>query len=426
MFKKYIQKKLQTYVRKYFVAHPEVKLVLIGGSVGKTSTKIATATVLSEYYKVRLHEGNHNTHLSAPLAILGIDYPENIKSLGAWWSVFRAAKRRIKDPADVDVIVQELGIDHVGDMAVFGRYLLADIGVVTSVTEEHMETFQTIEAVAKEELLLAEFSKMVLINRDDIAGRFASYLNNSNLSTYGTSGAAEYRFVDESFTIESGHVGLVVTPKNPDGFQATIDVVGEHNLRPAIAAAAVASQLGMTNQQIAAGLAKIRPVHGRMNILRGVNDSMIIDDSYNSSPLAASSALQTLYTLQAPQRIAVLGSMNELGVVSQQEHTKLGKLCDPNALAWVVTVGTEANNFIASAAKAQGCQVMQCKNALEAGAFVHRVLDKDAVVLFKGSQGDVYLEEGIKVILHTTEDEDQLVRQSASWMATKSKFFSQF
>ena len=69
MFKNYIQKRLEKYVRKYFKAHPDVKLVVVAGSVGKTSAKVAIATVLSERYKVRLHEGNHNTEISAPLAI---------------------------------------------------------------------------------------------------------------------------------------------------------------------------------------------------------------------------------------------------------------------------------------------------------------------------------------------------------------------
>src|SRR3954465_7271309 len=101
MFKNYIQKKLEKYVVKYFKKHPEVKLVVVAGSVGKTSTKRDIATLLSSRYRVALHEGNHNTHLSAPLAILGIDYPGSIKSIGAWLSVFAAARERIKEPTGV-------------------------------------------------------------------------------------------------------------------------------------------------------------------------------------------------------------------------------------------------------------------------------------------------------------------------------------
>ncbi len=424
MFKNFVQKKIEKYVRKYFNKHPEVKLVVVAGSVGKTSTKIAVATVLSEKFRVRLHEGNHNTHISAPLAMLGIDYPSSIKNPFAWLQVFRAARKRIKKPADVDVVVQELGADGIGDVAHFGNYLNPDIAVVTSVTVEHMEFFQSIENVAQEELSAANFSKLAIINRDDIDGKFASFLTNPNITTYGTSGAAEYRFVGEEFTLQKGHKGKLIFPDYNDPVPASITVVGEHNLRPAMAAATVGVKFGMSTDEIVDGLAKVRPVAGRMNILRGVSESILIDDSYNSSPLAASSALQTLYQLEAPQRIAILGSMNELGSMSAAEHENLGKMCDPNMLAWVITVGEEAEKHLAPAARAKGCQVKSFRSALEAGAFAHKILERGAIVLGKGSQGDIYIEEALKVLLHSADDDKVLVRQSPAWMKVKNAYFS--
>ncbi|NCQ53926.1 hypothetical protein GW791_00510, partial [Candidatus Saccharibacteria bacterium] len=131
-----------------------------------------------------------------------------------------------------------------------------------------------------------------------------------------------------------------------------------------------------------------------------------------------------LYKLSVPQRIAVLGSMNELGQTSQVEHEALGKLCDPNGLAWVITVGDEAEKYLAPAARARGCQVKSFKNAVQAGAFVRGVMEEGAAILFKGSQGGIYLEEAVKVVLHSTSDETKLVRQSIDWMVTKTAFFS--
>jgi len=425
-FKTYIQKKMERFVVQYFKAHPEVKLVVVAGSVGKTSTKLAIATVLSQRLRVRMHEGNHNASLSAPLAILGIDYPGNIKSLGAWLSVFRAAKARITQPADVDVIIQELGTDRIGEIPYFGTYLRPDIGIITAVSPEHMEFFRTIDAVAQEELAAANFSVRALINRDDIDGSYAKYLTNANVNTYGTSGAAEYRFIDEDFSLETGHRGKLVVSEWQDPVDTHIKALGEHSLRPAIAAAAVAVKLGLNATEIAAGLAKVHAAPGRMNVLRGVNGAIIIDDTYNSSPLAGACALRALYTLSVPQRIAVLGSMNELGDSSAVEHQALGMLCDPSQLAWVVTVGDEAEKYLAPAARAQGCQVKICKTALEAGGFVHGVLEPDAAVLFKGSQGGIFLEEAVKVVLHSTDDEQHLVRQSSAWLEQKNAFFSKF
>lgn len=426
MFKSFIQSRLENYVKQYFSKHPEVKLVAVAGSVGKTSTKTAIATVLSKKYKVRMLSGNHNTHMSAPLGILGIDYPENIRSVGQWIRVFVAAHQRIRQPADVDVIVQELGADNPGDIAHFGTYLKPDIGVVTAVTPEHMEFFGSIEAVAQEELALANFSELAIINRDDIDGRFANFLTNQNVDTYGTTAAAEFRIEVKDFDVEHGYDGWLVMSGFSETYPADIRVVGEHSLRPISGAVAVAAKLGMGPQEIVDGVEDITPVQGRMNLLPGMKQSTLIDDTYNSSPASAEAALQTLYSLQAPQRIAMLGSMNELGDTSAHEHEALGHLCDPSLLAWVITVGEEAEKYLAPAAKAKGCQVKSFRTSLEAGAFARSILEEGAVVLVKGSQGGIYMEEAVKMLLHTTSDDQKLVRQSPAWIARKTEFFSRF
>lgn len=424
MFKTFIQSKLERSVKKYFKKHPEVKLVAVVGSVGKTSTKIAIGTVLNEKFRVRLHEGNHNSELSAPLAVLGVEFPENIRSVGQWRAVFKAVRQRIKQPADVDVIVQELGTDGIGQIPHFGTYLQPDITVVTSVSPEHMEFFKTLDAVAAEELSAANFSRWALINRDDIPGVYAADITNANLNTYGTTDAAEYRFDSSDYTFEDGFSGVFIAPEYGAAVPVTLHLVGEHSTRSAVAAGAVAAKLGMTAEETARGMEKIRAVKGRMNILRGVNGTIIIDDSYNSSPLAAASALRALYQMNVPQRIAVLGSMNELGDITEAEHVAVGKLCDPIELAHVITIGEDAEKYLAPAARANGCHVVSFKSAIDAGAYVHKFLEPGGAVLFKGSQGGIYLEEAIKVVLHATDDEEQLVRQSAAWLKKKRDFFS--
>jgi UDP-N-acetylmuramoyl-tripeptide--D-alanyl-D-alanine ligase len=427
MFKDYIQKKLERYVTTYLRRHPEIKLVIVVGSVGKTSTKVAIGTVLSEKFRVRLHEGNHNAELSAPLAILGIDYPENLKSITSWLRIFKAARTRIRQPADIDVIVQEVGSDRIGQVPHFGTYATPNMAVVTAVSAEHMEFFKTLDAVAAEELSAANYSENALINRDNIEGKYAADLTNAHINTFGTTTAAEYHFTQEDFTVEEGFKGIFETRGQLDAtIGVTLKVAGEHSIRAAVAAGAVGLKLGMTSAEVKAGLQKIRAVSGRMNILRGVKQTILIDDTYNSSPLAAASAIQTLYSLSVPQRIAVLGSMNELGETSATEHTKIGKLCDPSELAHVITVGEDAKKYLAPAALSNGCHVVSCNTAIEAGALVNKILEPGAAILFKGSQGGVYLEEAVKIVLHATDDESQLVRQSSTWLQTKRNFFSKF
>jgi UDP-N-acetylmuramoyl-tripeptide--D-alanyl-D-alanine ligase len=425
MVKDFILKKIQNYTKRYFKKHPEVKLIVVAGSVGKTSTKRALATLLSERYKVRMHEGNHNTEFAVPLAIMGIDYPEDVHSPIAWLTVFRAAATRVRKPADVDVIIQELGTDNPGDIAEFGKYLTPDLALVTAVTPEHMEFFKTIEAVAKEELSVSEFSKKVLINRDDIEGRFAQFETNENFNTYGTTGAAEYRFELDEFLPGEGYRGRIYA-LNSDEFEATIRVVGEHSLRPVVGAVAASLQMGLTPANVVSGLDNIVAVPGRMSPLKGMNDITVIDDTYNSSPAAAAAALQTLYSFDfASERIAVLGDMRELGETSKVEHERLGQLCDPGLLSWVVLVGPETMNYTAPAARAKGCQVHIARNAIEAGEFVRSVAQPGSAVLVKGSQNTIFLEETVKLLVELSEHE-KLVRQSPAWLETKKKYFDSF
>jgi UDP-N-acetylmuramoyl-tripeptide--D-alanyl-D-alanine ligase len=423
MFKKFVQKRLELYVKRYFRKHSEVKLVVVTGSVGKTSTKVAIANLLTEKYRVRLHWGEYNDLISSPVAILGLTYPKNIRSPIEWLAVFRAAKQRINKPTDVDIIIQELGSDRIGEVIHFGTYLKPDIAVITAVSAEHMEFFHTIDKVAEEELGVANYSKSAIINKDDIEGKYAKYLNNEYINTYGTSASAEYHYIVENYSSDEGYEGSFFAPEFTKPVKASIDVVGEHNIRPAIAAAAVGVKLGLNEAEIKNGLSKISSINGRMKKLRGVRDTTIIDDSYNSSPLAAQSALRALYQIPASMRVAVLGDMNELGETSAVEHEEIGKMCDPNQLSWVVTVGEQSGKYLAAAARSKGCQVKSFKDALSAGAFVNSVIQPGAVILFKGSQNGIFLEEAVKVVLHSTDDESKLVRQSPEWLEKKRKFF---
>lgn len=424
MFKKLVRNRLENYVRKYLRKHPDIILVAVVGSVGKTSTKRALGTILNMRYRVRMHSGNHNSEISAPLAILGVRYPERVHSIGAWISVFRAARRRIREPSDVNIIIQELGTERPGEIEQFARYLRPNIALVTAVTPEHMEFFGTLDAVAREELSVTRYSDFVLINRDDVHESFANYLETSDMSTYGTSGVAENRFEIIDFKPGIGYTGNVVSPLIAEPRQMQVGVVGEHSVRPIIGAIAAALKIGMTPDDIAEALRQIQPVPGRMNPLRGIDGTVIIDDTYNSSPAAAEAALRTLYGFtDVPQRIAVLGDMNELGSVSAAAHEQLGQMCDGNLLSWVVTIGPEAERYLAPAARQRGCQVKSFRNPIDAGAFVRSVTEPGAYILVKGSQTGVYAEECVKILCEMTEDVE-LVRQTSEWMAIKNKFLS--
>ena len=422
MFKDFVRSWMERLVRKYFKKH-NPRLIVVVGAAGKTTTKVAIATMLTQKFKVRMDSSNHNTDMSVPPAILGVEYPKNPQNPFAWLSVLSAMRKKINQESDVDIIIQELGTDHPGEILHFGKYLRPDLAVVTSILPEHMEFFGTIEEVAREELSVAQYSNILFINRDDVAEEYAKYAKTKRLDTYGIHEPAEYRFDITANDPRDGFNGNFVSPELGE-IPAKVHLLGQHNLRAAIIAGALGVKFGLTHEEIKKGLETIRPIDGRMNVLPGRNGTIIIDDTYNSSPGAATAALKTLYQFDAPQLIAILGSMNELGMSSPDEHTKLGDFCDPTQLEYVITIGDDANKYLATAAEKIGNRVQRCKTPMEAGLFVSRIMLPGAVVLAKGSQNGVFAEEAVKVLLANTSDYNKLVRQSLDWLDVKKKQFN--
>jgi UDP-N-acetylmuramoyl-tripeptide--D-alanyl-D-alanine ligase len=160
-----------------------------------------------------------------------------------------------------------------------------------------------------------------------------------------------------------------------------------------------------------------------MQVLRGVQGSSIIDDTYNASPVAVEAALDVLYAAHTVQRIAILGNMNELGDYSAEAHCEVGRYCRPDKLDLVVTIGVDAEKYLAVAARAKGCIVESYSSPYEAGAAVLRHLKKGAVILAEGSQNGVFAEESLKGLLADKTDFSKLVRQSRYWMHTKRHQF---
>lgn len=421
LLKHLLEKILGSYVKKYLKSHSNVKLITVVGSVGKTSVKSATATVLSEKFTVRHSRGNLNTTLSAPLEILGIDGPKNVKSPLDWLKVFSAARSSIKNPQSPDIIIQECGIDCPGEMATFMRYVQPDIAIITSVAPEHMEFFKTIDVVAREELSISQVAKKTIFNFHDIDKKYHSLIIGEKIS-YGDESADVLLQIQE--TTSDGYIATL-RHNQEESHDISISVLGKHNIRSITGAAAAGLACGMNIDEVAVVLTKIKPVSGRMNILRGAQGCTLLDDTYNASPVAMENSLKTLYSLETSRKIAVLGDMNELGDSSKLEHEKIGRLCDPKQLDLLITVGKLAKKHLAPIAEKNGCKVLSFDKSPEAGEFLKIKGIKDSTILFKGSQGGIYLEEAIKPLLNNPADSQKLVRQSETWLKKKQQFFDQ-
>lgn len=379
----------------------QVKVIAVVGSIGKTSTKLAITEVLKAGFKVRSQEGNYNDLVTVPLVFFGEDLPSLFNPL-AWAKTFKRNQRQIKKNYPYQIIVLELGSDGPGQIAEFKKYLNLEIGVTTAITPEHMAFFANLDEVAQEELAVSQFSSLLLINKDLCDQKYFKDL--SNCLTYSLKDGADYNL--SSLGIDTAGLS-----------------VAEQYSR--IAAAAVATKLGMDKNQIKDGLKNVKPPSGRMQRLAGVNNSVIIDDSYNSSPDAVKLALNTLYELKAPQKIALLGNMNELGDYAKKAHKEIGEYCDPKKLDLVVTLGPEANQYLAPAAEAAGCVVQKFDSPYEAGEYIKDRIKNGAAILVKGSQNKVFAEEAIKSFLTDPTDTKKLVRQSENWLKIKRKAFKE-
>lgn len=425
-----MKRQLRTWLASVFykqakrIIHKHKPIVVaVAGSVGKTSTKLAIVQVLKQKYRVQYQDGNYNANITVPLIVTGQTMPSLVNVFG-WLTVWLAGQKYIHGAYPYDVVVLELGTDKPGEIIDFRRMVRPDIAVVTSISEEHMEFFENLEAVAEEELAIAQYAKQLVINADDVAAVYTKMFvpKNVPVSKFGFSKGCHYKIAAH----RNSHHSFTATVTTPTDKTITTEamVAAKHSLKSVAAAVAVADMLDLTPAQIRRGVSQITPPAGRMRLLEGKSKSLIIDDTYNSSPLAAAAALSTLYEMKASQKIAILGSMNELGSVSKEAHQSIGALCVPDKLDLLITIGNEANTHLAKAAEQNGCNVIHTTSPYKAGKVALLNLKEGGIVLAKGSQNGVFAEEAVKQLLRNPADEDYLVRQSADWLAKKAAQFS--
>jgi UDP-N-acetylmuramoyl-tripeptide--D-alanyl-D-alanine ligase len=309
-----------------------------------------------------------------------------------------------------EIIVTEWGIDQIGQMQEYG-YVSPDVLVISAISEEHMERFGNIDTVAKEELLAAKFAKQILVNIDAVDQKYLK-----GLPTYQTYGVGQI----EPLQIKS-------TEKWLDNLKIEHSVIGEHIRLALTAGLAVTAMLKLQTHATIGGVASFKPFKGRMRRLDGLGGCLIVDDTYNSTPIAAEAGLTTMYGLALKRKIAVLGSMNELGDYAEEAHVRVGKFCDPKKLELVITVGEMANKWLAPAAEESGCKVKSFDSPYAAGLFLKTLgVGEDTVVYAKGSQNRIFTEEAIRQILAKSHDRDQLVRQESGWLEIKKSQFTDY
>lgn len=398
---------------RFYISKNKPVVIGVAGSVGKTGTKRAIAHVLSQSKIVAWQEGNYNDLVSVPLVVFGLTMPTLFNPF-AWLKIYAQMTTRLLFKK-TDVIVLELGTDAPGQIKAFAKYLHLDIAVITAISPEHMANFESLADVAREELAIIDYADHVMVS-----GQVMNFIPNrpDNLETYGK-GRKDH---DVSYEISGKKLSVQYQGKT---IHLSPQLQGEHQNEAISAAVAIGLRLKLHESSIKRGIETLQSMPGRMNILEGKDNSMLIDDTYNSSPNAVRKALDFLYDVDKKKRIAVLGSMNEMGKHSAEMHRQIASYCDPQYLNLVITIGTDANTYLAPTLKEHGLTVESFSSPYEVGQYLIKQDLHETVILFKGSQNGVFLEESVKLLLLDKKDREKLVRQSSYWLKQKRKQFKE-
>ncbi len=412
----------RSIIRKY---RPTV--VMVTGSVGKTSTKDAIAAALGQKFPLRKSEKSFNSEIGVPLTIIGVENPWS--NVGAWLKVFKRAFSLLFLTKEYPkLLVLEVGADRPGDLVKICKIVKPSVVVVTFLPSVpvHVEAYETPEAVREEEFspasMLPAGAPLIICADDEYAVIYAARLPHAALHTFGYTDAAEVRITKPHIWSED-HPGHGI----PQGMQGSLQVggkaypfkvvnsFGKSQLYAPAAALATALSLGMTANEAMEGLRSYVLPPGRGHFLAGIRGTTLIDDSYNSSPVATEESLRSLPLLKPLRTVVVLGDMLELGRHSIPEHERIGHIAREYANV-IVTVGSRARG-IADAARADGMpeeSIHSYETSVAASKALPALLQEGDTILVKGSQS-IRMERIVRVLLASAEDSSKLVRQDAEW-----------
>ncbi|MBU4347398.1 UDP-N-acetylmuramoyl-tripeptide--D-alanyl-D-alanine ligase [Patescibacteria group bacterium] len=440
--KKIIQFKLKI-LAKMILAKYKPDVIGITGSVGKTSAKEAVYTVLASKFNARRNIKNYNNEIGLPLTVIGVDSPG--KSVFGWLAVFFKALKLIliKDVNYPRILILEMGVDRPGDMDYLNSIVKCKIGIVTLIGPVHLEFFGSVGNIQKEKgKLISNLPKSgrAVLNYDDERARQMSKLTEAAALTYGFDENADVRAREVIFSFSdiahaSEYQADLANKANAaklagisfklsyGGSTAPVllpNVIGYAAVYAALAGAAAGVVYGLNLIEISQALRKFNSPRGRMNLINGIKNTLIIDDTYNSSPQSSVAALEIAGKVplaRGARRFVVLGDMLELGGYSEQGHKEVGRQAVKDKIDKLIAVGERARDIARGAEKAGmlADNIFHFARAEEAGKFIQERVNEGDLILVKGSQG-MRMEKIVKEIMaEPLRAKELLVRQDEMW-----------
>lgn len=351
-------------------------VIAVTGSIGKTTTKEMIAALLGRRFTVFRSVGNMNNEFGLPLCLLRIEkYHE--------------------------LAVLEMGMSALGEIAKLASIAEPNEGVITNVNPVHMEFFKSIDdvALAKAELLNGLVgNRRAYLNYDDSRVRSMARYFNGDIVTYGIRSPAAFRVTrienlgleGTGFTVRHGRRNV----------NFVLPMLGDHNVSNATAAITVALTHGLTWDEARLAIEGMAPERMRGEVILFREGFAVIDDSYNSNPKALTEMIRLLGKMGGfSRKILVAGEMLELGKTGAELHALCGKEAVKAGIDLIVGVSGNAKELINGAATAGADQsrLRFVRDAVDAGDYLVQTLQKDDLVLLKGSRG-VRLEQALDTL----------------------------
>lgn len=334
------------------------QFIAITGSQGKTTVKEMCAAIMSESRKVLVTRGNFNNHIGVPLTLLDLDESH-------------------------ECAVIELGASGLGEIAYTVAMVIPDVAVLTNAAETHIEGFGDLAGVVRTKGEIIDGltpSGTAILNADDPHfSIWAARAKNKKVKSFSVQNAADYTTTQLVLNANGSSEFALHTPQGV--IAVTLGLAGRHNVQNALAAAAACIESGATLLDVQHGLAKVKAVPGRLQLLAGISGSVLIDDSYNASPASFHAAIDVL-SQQAGRKILIVGDMGELGELGPQAHMEIGEYAKQCGIDALWATGQQA----ALSAEAFGASGQHFAKQIDLITNAKKELGEGDIALVKGSR----------------------------------------
>jgi UDP-N-acetylmuramoyl-tripeptide--D-alanyl-D-alanine ligase len=340
---------------KYYRSCLKIKVIGITGSNGKTSTKDLAAAVLCKKYKVLKTEGNFNNEIGLPLTVFKLDN-------------------------SYDAAVLEMGMSNIGEIHRLADIARPDIAIITNIGVSHLQNLKTRENILKAKLEITDFftkSNTLIINGDN------DLLKNINGERFNLIKAGKEKYdniyADDIKLLADG----VSFNVHEDDHAETVfvGVLGEHSVTNSILAIALGRKMGLTYSEIKEGLKNLEKTKMRLEII-DKGSFKIVNDCYNASPDSMKAAIDAVKSFKG-RKIAVLGTMLELGENSAKMHNQVGKYARENGIDCLFTTGDFKDEYKSGF----GSNSYVFADKKELASYLKENIMQDDIILIKASRG---------------------------------------